>query len=82
MKFEIRRDQKNVVADHLSRILVKIFESIVIEGSFPDEQLLAVSHAKAPWFADIVNYLVVGQVPNGWSKNEKDRFFAQIKYYF
>ena len=85
-EFDIEiRDKKgseNVVADHLSRILVEECEPASIEESFPDEQLLAVSHAKAPWFADIVNYLVVGQIPDGWSKNEKDRFFAQIKYYF
>ena len=58
------RDKKsceNVVADHLSRMIVESQE-----GHFPlndsfSEELLQVS--KAPWFADIVNYLVLGQIP-------------------
>ena len=77
-----KKGSENVVADHLSRILVKNHESIPIKESFPDEQILEVSQTRIPWFADIVNYLVVRQTPDGWSKNEKDRFFAQIKYYF
>ena len=71
-----KKGSKNVVADHLSRILVKDNEPVSIRESFPDEQLLTVSHTKTPWFANIVNYLVIGQIPDGWSKNEKDRFFA------
>ena len=63
------RDKKgfeNVVADHLSRIT--ILEGEPIQETFPDEQLLAVSHTHLPWFADIVNFKVVGQIPHGWTK--------------
>ena len=77
-----KKRYKNIVADHLSRILVEDCEPASIEESFSNEQLLVVSHTKAPWFVDIMNYLAVGQIPDGWSKNKKDRFFAQIKYYF
>ena len=63
-EFDIEiRDKKgyeNIVADHLSRILVKNYESIPIKESFLDEQILEVSQIKVPWFVDIVNYLVVG----------------------
>ena len=55
-----KKGSENVVADHLSRILIENCEPISIGESFLNEQLLVVSHTKAPWFADIVNYLVVG----------------------
>ena len=54
-----RKWSKNIVADHLSRILVEDCEPASIEESFLDKQLLVVSHTKAPWFTDIVNYLAV-----------------------
>ncbi|XP_059623176.1 uncharacterized protein LOC132266339 [Cornus florida] len=54
------RDKKgsaNVVADHLSRLVVdSISNSLPISDYFLDEQLFAVSFA--PWYADIVNYIV------------------------
>ena len=68
------------MADHLSRIFVQ--ENEPIKDHFPDEQLLSIDHIKSPWYADIVNYLAVGLTPEGWSKNEKDRFLAQIRHYF
>ena len=55
-----KKRSKNVVADHLSRILVKNHEFTLIKESFSDEQILEVSLAKVPWFADIINYLAVG----------------------
>ena len=48
------RDKKgieNVVADHLSRLIVEhTDDNLPILESFPDEQLLHVSHR--PWYAD------------------------------
>lgn len=35
-----------------------------------------------PWFADIVNYLVTNQIPSHWSKQDKDKFFANVKHFF
>ncbi|CAM8910842.1 unnamed protein product [Rhodiola kirilowii] len=57
------RDKKgieNTVADHLSRIVREEEEGYITE-SFPDEHLYAVS-TKVPWYAQIVNYLVGGNV--------------------
>ena len=31
-----------------------------------------------PWYADIVNYLVTGEIPLGWSKHDKDQFFSLV----
>ena len=48
----------NVVADHLSRLGPEVTprEELHIDDSFPDEQLLAISHQATPWFADLVNF--------------------------
>ena len=54
---------KNVVVDHLSRLLSKTTsEGLPIGDTFPNEQLFALVHC--PWYADIVNYLVTGQIPS------------------
>ena len=43
-----KKGSENIVADHLSRILVEDCEPASIGESFLDEQLLVVSHTKAP----------------------------------
>ena len=51
-----------MVADHLSRLVPESSShGVPIGYSFPDEQLFALVHC--PWYADIVNYLVTGQIP-------------------
>jgi len=34
-----------------------------------------------PWYADVVNYLVASRIPEGWTKNDKDRFFQLVKFF-
>nr|GEV57145.1 hypothetical protein [Tanacetum cinerariifolium] len=76
-----KKGSENVVADHLSRIIPPPFNpSDVIKESFPDESLFEVS--KLPWYANIVNYLVVKKLPDYWSKQQRQYFFSQLKYYF
>ncbi|KAH9649644.1 hypothetical protein KPL70_026063 [Citrus sinensis] len=41
-------------------------ELLTLNESFPDEQLMSVE--VLPWYADIVNYLVIGQLPEHWTK--------------
>jgi hypothetical protein len=49
-----------VVADHLSRLTMDFTEDTTpISKTFPDEQLMHIAHNPAPWFADIVNYIVI-----------------------
>lgn len=86
-EFDIEiRDKKgseNVVADHLSRLVVEFTEdSLPISETFPDEQLMHVSQLSSPWFADIVNYLVTGEIPLHWSKHDKSKFLTKVKYFF
>lgn len=70
-----KKGVENVVADHLSRLDFEDRTShIPIGDTFPDEQLFGVSIA--PWFADIVNYLVTGFIPTHWSSHERRRFLS------
>jgi len=74
-----KKSSENLVADHLSRILYdRESESTVFE-CFPDEQLYAI-HLDL-WYANIVNYLIVGRIHEGWTKNDSDRFFHLIKFF-
>lgn len=78
------RDKKgveNVVVDHLSHLPMEIYGP-PINDSLPDEHLLSMTNEEEPWYADLVNYLAYGIVPNGFDYNQKKRFFAQVKYYF
>ena len=52
---------ENLVADHLSRIVVEQEEVTPLKDTFPDEHLFSVS--TLPWYADIVNYLATGKLP-------------------
>ena len=71
----------NVVADHLSRLVLESSShGIPIGDSFPDEKLFALVHC--PWYADIVNYLVTGQIPPQWTSQQKRKFLANIKKYY
>jgi len=82
-EFDIEiRDKKgseNVVADHLSMITVNFTEEAVpISETFPDEQLMHIVHAHSLWFADIVNYLVTGQMPLHWGRQDKSKFMFVV----
>ena len=76
-----KKGVENVVADHLSRLVPEsISHGLPIGDSFPDEQLFALVHC--PWYVDIVNYLVTGQIPPQWTSQQKRKFFADIKKYY
>jgi hypothetical protein len=54
-----------VVADHLSRLIIDFTEAAIpISETFPYKQLMHIAHNPTPWFTDIVNYLVTGQLPS------------------
>ena len=76
-----KKGVENVVADHLSRLVPESnSHDIPIGDSFPDEQLFALAHC--PWYADIVNYLVTGQIPSQWTSQQKKKFWTDIKKYY
>ena len=75
-----KKGVENVVADHLSQLVPESnSHGVPISDSFPDEQLFALVHC--PWYADIVNYLVTGQIPTQWTSQQKKKFLADIKKY-
>ena len=72
-----------MVADHLSRLTMDITEDATpISETFPNEQLMHIAHNLAPWFADIVNYLVTGQMPLHWGQQDKIKFLSMVKTFF
>ena len=76
-----KKGVENVVADHLSRLVPDSnSHGIPLGDSFPDEQLFALVHY--PWYADIVNYLVTGQIPAQWTSQQKKKFVTDIKKYY
>ena len=61
LKIRDKKGSENVVADHISRILVEHTIGIdEVKEKFSDEQLFAISSSRSPWFAHIVNYLSTG----------------------
>ena len=76
-----KKGVENVVANHLSRLVSKTtFEGLPIGDTFLDEQLFSLIHC--PWYADIVNYLVIGQIPSQWTSQHKRKFLVDIKKYY
>ncbi|CAN6472359.1 unnamed protein product [Victoria cruziana] len=79
-----KKGSENVVADHLSRVLVEgNKDELPVTEIFPDEYLLGImSMSKLPWYADYCNYLVTKQIPSHWSKNQREQFLSQVRYYY
>lgn len=75
-----KKGSENVIADHLSRLIVDSSSDLPFNESFPDEHLLSIS--TAPWFADIVNYLVTNEITPHWSKKDRSKFLSQAKYFY
>ena len=57
-----------MIADHLSTVVTTtvIEEEIEVAENFPDEQLFQLSF-QSPWYADIVNFLACGVMPQEFS---------------
>ena len=75
-----KKGSENVVADHLSRLVVEPTNDLPLNESFPDEHLLSIS--TPPWFTDIVNYLATGDIPSNWSPQDKSKFFSLVKHFY
>jgi len=74
-----KKGVKNIVDDHLSRIPNAPIEEELINEDFPDEHILAIF--KEPWYVDIINYLATGQIPSEWMKQDRYRFFTQVRFF-
>ena len=60
------KEVENVVADHLSRLVIAHnSHPLPISDDFPEESLMFL--VKTPWYAHIANYLVTGEIPSEWN---------------
>jgi len=75
-----RKGSENLITNHLSQIIVKNESEFSICKCFLDEQLLMVQFE--PLYADIINYLDIGEIPLCLSKHDKDRFFYYVKFFY
>jgi hypothetical protein len=74
LEIKDKKGSKNLVADHLSRLVnneVTQQEKEVLE-EFPDEKLLMVQ--ERPWFADMANYKATGLIPEDFNWQQKKKF--------
>ena len=74
-----RPGKENQVADFLSR-LQNPGEVVLVEDSFPDEHLFAISIV-TPWYADLANYLSTGRTPPHFTAKERKRLIKQSARY-
>ncbi|XP_065854963.1 uncharacterized protein [Euphorbia lathyris] len=75
-----KKGSKNLVADHLSRLLSSDSDNGELKVEFPDEHLFSINTIE-PWYADLVNYMVTGAMPEDFIRNEKDKLRKEAKYY-
>uniref|UniRef100_A0A2N9HWI1 RNA-directed DNA polymerase n=1 Tax=Fagus sylvatica TaxID=28930 RepID=A0A2N9HWI1_FAGSY len=72
-----KKGVENVVADHLSRLIFEDnMEHLPINDEFPDEHLFSLSNL--PWYAYIVNYLAVGEIPRIGALKTKESFWSRL----
>jgi hypothetical protein len=83
IEIQDKKGSENVVVDHLCRLIVDTTgDATPISETFPDEQLMHIAHNLAPWFADIVNYLVISQMPLHWGRQNKIKLLSTVKTFF
>ena len=81
LKIKDKKGVENVVADHLSRLMIAHDNhSPPIDDEFPEESLMQLE--KAPWYAHIANFLTTGEVPAEWKGQDRKYFFAKIHSYY
>jgi hypothetical protein len=76
-----KKGVENVVADHLSRLIFEDnMEHLPINDKFPYEHLFSLSNL--PWYAYIVNYLAIGEIPKDWSTQDKRKFLVEVRNFY
>ena len=76
-----KKGVENVVADHLSRLTFdEGLKEMPIWDSFPGEQLYVVT--ELPWYAHIVNYLVMSAIPEHWTAQDRRKFFVKVRNFY
>ena len=71
----------NVVANHLSRLTFEEKREVMpIKDDFPNEQLPTTLILQ--WFAHMLNYLVLGKVPQVWETQDRRRLFLEVRNFY
>ncbi|XP_074318177.1 uncharacterized protein LOC141654971 [Silene latifolia] len=83
MEIRDKKGVENVVADHLSQLInLNVDNGLPINDYLPDDHLLSLSLGEAPWYADIVNYLVSWIIPYDYDSHKRKKFFHDLRQYF
>ena len=69
LEIKDKKGEENFVANHLSRMQFEILQEMPINDSLWDDMLFKVTKSD-PWYANIVNFMVVGYVPPGENKRK------------
>nr|CAN69525.1 hypothetical protein VITISV_042301 [Vitis vinifera] len=81
LQIKDKKGVENVVADHLSRLVIAHnSHSLPINDDFPEESLMFL--VKTPWYAHIANYLVTGEIPSEWNAQDRKHFFSKVHAYY
>ena len=69
LEIKDKKGVENSIADHLSRMQFENPLELPINDSLWDNRLFKVTRSD-PWYANIVNFMVVGYVPPGENKRK------------
>jgi hypothetical protein len=69
LEIKDKKGVENTVADHLSRMQITDMQEPPINDFLHDNMLLKVMNSN-PWYANIVNFMVLGYVPPGGNKKK------------
>jgi hypothetical protein len=67
LEIKDKRRVENSIADHLSRMQFENPQELPINDSLRDNMLYEINRSD-PWYADIVNFMVLGYIPPGGNK--------------
>ena len=81
LQIQDKKGVENVVANHLSRLVIAHdSHGLPINDELLEESLMLIE--VAPWYSHIANYLVTRKVPSEWRNQDKRHFFAKIHAYY
>jgi hypothetical protein len=69
LEIKDKKGVENSIADHLSRMQFEKSQELPINDSLRDDMLFKITRSD-PWYANIVNFMVVGHVPLGENKTK------------
>ena len=81
LEIRYKKGAENIVADYLSRLIFESSTDGLIDDSFPDGHLFAVS-TQSSWYADFVNYFVAGSHPPDVTFQQHKKFYDDAKHYY